>query len=215
MSNSRSVIRRIVHAATAGAGVIVLLAACGGTDSKSDHKAMIGTGTVSGVAASPSPVTSAPQGASFNDVDVMFAQMMIPHHQQAVEMANLAETLAKDPEVKSLAANIKAAQDPEIATMSAWLSAWGKPVAPEGGMEGHGMPGMMSDADMAELKAATGTEFDRMFLEMMIAHHNGAVQMARGEERGGVNPEAKRLAKSIEASQTAEIEQMQKIIDRL
>ncbi|MEO3781195.1 DUF305 domain-containing protein [Micromonospora sp. B11E3] len=182
--------------------------------------------------AGPTASASASTGAAatVNDADVMFAQMMIPHHQQAVEMADLAANRATDPELKDLAAKIKAAQDPEIATMKGWLTAWGKPTeAPAGhsmpGMSsapghdmstpGPGMPGMMSDKEMAGLKAATGTEFDKMFAQMMIAHHNGAIEMARTEQTNGANPEAKALATKIEADQAAEVQTLQKILDRL
>jgi uncharacterized protein (DUF305 family) len=184
----------------------VALAACGGTHG-TDHSS---TGQ---------PTTSASPGATFNDADVAFAHNMIPHHQQAVEMATLAESRASDPEIKQLAATIKAAQAPEIATMTGWLTAWGQPTAaPSGhGMSGGhgGMSGMMSAEEMAQLNAASGVDFDRMFARMMIAHHNGAIQMARDEETNGTNPVAKALAAQIMKSQSAEVDQLQKVLDRL
>ncbi|MFG3441589.1 DUF305 domain-containing protein [Nonomuraea sp. NPDC047897] len=213
MFSNRPFILRITSATAAGAGALVLLTACGGGgDSAMSGHAMP---TTSGAAATP---TGTQPAASFNDADVMFAQMMIPHHQQAVEMAELAATRAKDPEVKELAAKIKAAQDPEIKTMRGWLQEWGEPV-PTGtgdlrGM-GHGMPGMMSAEDMKELADAKGATFDKHFTEMMIAHHEGAVEMARTEQAEGADPEAKDLAKTIESSQQTEIEQMRQILDRL
>lgn len=162
------------------------------------------------------PTTSASSGAAFVDADVMFVQMMIPHHQQAVDMAALAETRASDPELKLLAAKIKAAQDPEITTMTAWLTAWGQPSAAAGGHLGHGgMPGVMSAEEMTQLAAAKGVDFDRMFARMMIAHHAGAIQMASDEEANGVNRNAKALAAQIMKTQYAEIEALQKILDRL
>ncbi|MFI6316429.1 DUF305 domain-containing protein [Nonomuraea sp. NPDC050556] len=153
---------------------------------------------------------------SFNDADVTFATMMIPHHEQAVEMAELAGTRASDAEIKDLAQKIKGAQDPEIQTMKGWLSAWGKP-APSGGMSGmgHDMPGIMSAEDMKKLEVAEGTAFDRQFAELMTAHHNGAIEMARTEQAQGADPEAKALAKAIETAQQAEVAQMRKILDRL
>jgi uncharacterized protein (DUF305 family) len=156
-------------------------------------------------------ITGEPAG--FNADDVAFATNMIPHHQQAVEMAALAETRASDTEVKDLTAKIKAAQDPEIETMQGWLTVWGKP-APSGGM-GHDMAGIMSEDDMNKLEAARGAEFDRQFAQMMTAHHNGAIEMARTEQAQGADPEAKALAKTIEIAQQAEVAQMQKILDRL
>ncbi|ACZ83114.1 DUF305 domain-containing protein [Streptosporangium roseum] len=204
---NRSAARRLALTA-AGTGMLVLLTACGGDD----RPATAPTGTPGGTrvaATSPQP------SASFNDADVTFAQMMIPHHEQAVEMAELAESRAGDPEVKELAAKIKVAQDPEIAIMNGWLSAWGKPTGPEEGHEGHDMPGMMTGEDMAKLRESEGAEFDRMFAKLMIAHHKGAIEMARTEQARGSSPEAKALARNIETTQQAEVEQLQRLLDRL
>jgi uncharacterized protein (DUF305 family) len=204
--NRISILRRALVGGAAATVVLVLAAGCG---NGSDMGGMNHGG--------PS-ASSAPASATFNDADIQFAQMMIPHHQQAVEMASLADTRAADPEVKQIAAQIKAAQDPEIKTMTGWLAAWGQPTTPPGGhtMSGMaGMPGMMSDAEMAQLKAAKGVDFDRMFARMMIAHHNGAIQMARDEQAKGKNPDAKALAATIEKTQAAEVAQLQKILDRL
>ncbi len=196
----------LVKAALIPAAALAV-AACGGSD-------MPGMGHGNNT----TPASVAP-GANFNTADVQFAQMMIPHHQQAVEMADLAATRAADPEVKQLASAIKAAQQPEIDTMTGWLTAWKQPMAQPGGhnMPGMGgaMPGMMSEQDMAALMAASGTDFDRQFTRMMIAHHNGAIQMARDEQKNGSNPDVKRLAVQIEQTQTAEVQQLQKILDRL
>lgn len=162
--------------------------------------------------------TTAPAGASFNDADVQFAQMMIVHHQQAVEMADLAATRADDPEVKTLATAIKAAQQPEVDTMTEWLTSWKQPTAQPGGhnMPGMGaMPGLMSEADMTTLKGSSAVDFDRQFARMMIAHHNGAIQMARDVQKNGNNPDVKRLAVMIEQTQTSEVAQLQTILDRL
>ncbi|MEV4462696.1 DUF305 domain-containing protein [Micromonospora echinofusca] len=205
---SRTLARR---AALAGVAVttVLALAACGGDDHPSP-------GAGHGTPGTGGPAATATGAAAFGDADAMFAQMMIPHHRQAVEMADLAPTRAADPEVKRLAVEIKAAQAPEIATMSGWLAAWGRPVPSPGGMPhmDHGMPGMMSDADMTKLAAATGREFDRQFLTMMIAHHEGAITMARDELARGVNAEAKALAQQIVGTQQAEIDTMRKILGR-
>ncbi|GAA1758168.1 DUF305 domain-containing protein [Luedemannella helvata] len=149
-----------------------------------------------------------------NQEDVMFAQMMIPHHQQAVEMSDLAPGRASDPELSSLAAQIRAAQAPEIATMSGWLTAWGRPTHMPATM-GHGMPGMVSAADMAKLRAASGREFDRLYATLMIAHHEGAIDMAETELAGGANADAKALAQQIITSQQAEIATMRAMLQRL
>lgn len=161
--------------------------------------------------------------ANFNDADVTFAQGMIVHHQQAVEMAMLAEDRATSPEVRELAAAIEEAQDPEIETMTGWLNAWGADI-PEGDMGDMGgmdhgdmsdddMSGMMGADEMRELEAAEGSMFDQMFLMMMIEHHEGAVEAAQTEQAEGENPDALALAEKIEADQTAEIEAMQDLLD--
>lgn len=148
-----------------------------------------------------------------NTADVTFATDMIPHHRQAVEMAELAESRSSNPEVLDLAAGIRDAQDPEIATMSGWLEEWGEPVPAEmDGMDDGGMPGMMSEEQLAELEAATGTTFDEQFLEMMIDHHTGAVQMAQTEQADGQYADAIDLAEQIEEGQTAEIATMQELL---
>lgn len=201
-------------ALAAGAGALVLLTACGGG---ADHQAEAGH-TAAGTASPGGAAGAAQPGAAFNDADVTFAQMMIPHHEQAVEMAELAETRASDPEVKELAAKIKGAQDPEIKTMTGWLTTWGKPV-PSPGAAGHdtahGMPGIMSGEDMTRLREARGAEFDRLFAELMIAHHNGAIEMARTEQTQGADPKAKDLARTIETVQQAEVAQLRGLLDRL
>lgn len=156
--------------------------------------------------------------AGHNDADVTFAQEMIPHHQQAIEMAALADTRAESQEVKDLAADIEAAQDPEIETMTGWLESWGEDV-PEEGMSGmdHGdmssedMPGMMSEDEMTDLEGA-GAEFDQMFLTMMIEHHEGAIEMAQTEQADGEFPDAIELAENIETAQTAEVQTMQDLL---
>jgi len=154
-------------------------------------------------------------GAAHNDADVTFAQQMIPHHQQAIEMSELAETRAASPEVKDLAADIKGAQDPEIETMTGWLESWGEDLAGEsehGGHDTSDMPGMMSEDEMVELEAASGAEFDRMFLTMMIEHHEGAIDMAKTEQAEGEYPDAIALAEEIERAQTAEITTMNELL---
>jgi len=164
---------------------------------------------------------------TFNSADVTFAQAMIPHHEQAVVMATMAKTQASSPEVRQLAERIEVAQAPEIDTMNAWLKAWGKDEPDSSshdmdGMDGMDddemmddadMPGMMSDADMSALDGSMGAAFDRMFLTMMIRHHEGAIEMARTEQQDGKDPEVIGLAERIEAAQTSEIALMQSLLD--
>lgn len=154
--------------------------------------------------------------ADHNDADVMFAQQMIPHHSQALEMARLAVDRAEDPGVTELAARIEGAQEPEIEQMQGWLEAWGEDPGSEvmDGME-HGGAGMMTDDDMSMLEAATGAEFDAMFLEMMIQHHSGAVEMAETEITDGQFPEAIELATAIKEAQEAEIDEMRTLLEDL
>jgi uncharacterized protein (DUF305 family) len=200
--------RRAMLAGVATLVALALAAGCGNGDDSGDMNGMPGMDD-NGTGSTP---TSA---AAFNAADVSFAQNMMPHHQQAVQMADLAATRANDAELKQLAAAIKAAQDPEIATMTGWLTGWGEPTAPAGGHSGMSMPGMMSDDEMAQLQAGSGVDFDRMFARMMIAHHNGAIQMAREQQTGGSNAEAKALAATIERTQAAEVTKLEAILDRL
>ena len=157
-----------------------------------------------------SPSTSA--AAAFNDADATFASQMIPHHQQAVEMADLALRKATTAEVKNLATAIKAAQDPEIKQLSGWLAAWGRPVPTPGEHSGHSMAGMMGADELAELSKASGSRFDRMWMQMMIEHHQGAVAMAKTEQTTGKDPAAIALAKKIDTAQTSEITTMRRLL---
>ncbi|MFC4564561.1 DUF305 domain-containing protein [Nocardiopsis mangrovi] len=159
---------------------------------------------------SAAPSSSPEASAEANSADVMFAQMMIPHHEQAVEMSSLAESRAGD-EVLDLAQRIEDAQGPEIERLTAMLETWGEPTEPEGGMD-HGMDGMMSDDQMAELEAAEGEEFDTLYLELMIEHHEGAVEMAQTELESGSYPEAVEMAQEIVDAQETEIEEMRGLL---
>lgn len=191
----------------------LLLSACGTDDGMSG----MGHGGTSATASASASASAAAPGA-FNDADVMFAQMMIPHHEQALEMAELADGRAEDPEVKRLVAAIEQAQDPEIRKMRSWLKGWGRPESAghgAGGGSGHGMAGMMSEQDMKELAATKGTAFDRKFAELMIAHHDGAVAMAKDERKNGRNATAKQLADDVVRTQSTEIAELRKILDRL
>jgi len=154
--------------------------------------------------------------ADFNMADSMFAMMMIPHHEQAVEMSDM--ILAKsdvDQRVLDLAQQIKDAQQPEIETMQGWLAEWG--VSSDdmdmGEMEHGG--GMMSDEDMAALESASGAEAAPLFLEQMIAHHQGAIEMAETELANGKNADALALAQAVVDTQSAEIETMQDLLGQL
>jgi uncharacterized protein (DUF305 family) len=157
--------------------------------------------------------TTAAKG-TFNGADVEFAQQMIPHHEQAVEMAQLAldAKAGANAKVRDLATRIKGAQDPEIKLMTGWLAAWGEPKTAAAGHNMSEADGMMSADVMAALAKATGTGFDRMWLTMMIEHHQGAIKMAQDEKTQGSNPDALALAGEIVAAQQAEIAEMSKLI---
>jgi uncharacterized protein (DUF305 family) len=179
------------------------------------------------VGSAPSPRVSVPLGRH-NAHDVAFAQAMIVHHQQAIMMSRMAQTHAANAKVEALARRIEHAQSREVTQMRAWLQAWREPVptfspgmpSPDmmtppmtPGMDD--MPGMMSEEEMDAMREASGTMFDRMFLQMMIRHHEGAIQIAKLERREGVYPPAKKLAASIITTQTAEIRQMRSLLDQL
>lgn len=195
--------------ATAVVTAVAGLAACGTTDNNTR------TDT--------SSKSSTQNSASYNDADVTFASSMIPHHQQALEMVDLTHGRNLDPAVRQIADRIKAAQSPEIDTMTGWLADWGKPVpsATAGGdshdmggmdMSSQEMPGMMSAEDMASLKNVTGADFQDMWLRMMIRHHEGAITMAKAELSNGASRSAQDLAQSVIDGQQAEIDQMKNLL---
>lgn len=199
-------------AAFAAAPVALALALAGCTTTADDNSSgMPGMDHGGGGSSSPSAVV---QG-EFNAADSMFAMMMIPHHEQAIEMSDtILSKSGVDQRVLDLAQQIKAAQAPEIELMQSWLDDWGMPSS--GGMEGmdHG-DGMMSEDDMAALEAAEGAEAARLYLEQMIEHHQGAIEMAQDELDDGANPGVLALAQRIITSQTAEIATMQELLTRV
>ncbi|MFC5929471.1 DUF305 domain-containing protein [Cryobacterium melibiosiphilum] len=163
-------------------------------------------------AATPS---AASETSTFNTADVIFAQMMIPHHEQAVEMSD--DLLAKDgidQDVVDLAADIKTAQQPEIDRMQGWLTEWDAEEDSMAGMD-HGSDGMMSAEDMTMLQDASGTDASRLFLQQMTLHHEGAVAMAQLEIDDGENADAVKMATGIVTTQTAEIAVMADLLETL
>ncbi|SEE37432.1 Uncharacterized conserved protein, DUF305 family [Streptomyces sp. 2231.1] len=220
MAFRRSLIRRTAVPAAAAVAAVIL-AACGSSESSSSKHAGHGMGARSSARASAT--APAAQG-SHNGQDVSFVLGMIPHHRQAVAMADLAPSRAKSQRVKDLAAKIKQAQDPEINTMSGWLKAWGEKVPHAGtsgmdhssmpGMDHSSTPGMMSGDDMGKLKDLSGDSFDEAFVQMMVSHHRGAIEMAKTEQAKGAYGPATTMAKSIVTSQSAEIAEMNKILGK-
>jgi len=189
----------------AALAAVIALAGCSASTSSGssmpgmDHSSM-----------SPS---STPAAADHNGTDTMFAQGMIPHHAQAVAMSEMMlKKQGIDARVAALAGRIKAAQGPEIDRMNGWLKRWNEPNQMPGG---HVMSGMLGDDELKKLDAATGAEAGKLFLTQMIAHHEGAVEMANAEVRGGKDPEAIGLAKDVAASQTDEIKEMKELLAAL
>ena len=203
--------------ATTALSLLLALTACGGEDSGSmDHSSM----SSSSSSAASSPPSGAAVDAEHDDHDVVFAQQMVVHHEGAIEMAETAATRASSQEVKDLAATIASAQQPEIDRMTSWLTAWGEPVdagssTDHSSTDHSSMPGAMTEEQTTRLRDATGADFDRLFLQMMIEHHTGAVQMAQTEQQQGVNPQARELARSIVTTQSAEIDRMEQVLSAL
>lgn len=214
--------RRIPVLATTA--LALTLAACGQATPSTTSTASDGGSAAPSSAATPAtPSTSAvthADPAPHNQADTMFTQMMIVHHQGAVDMSKLAAERAQSPEVKSLAAKIEEAQGPEIQQMTEWLQAWGEPT--DTGAHGHGhmndpsmlMNGKTHEQVMTELRGLKGAEFDRAFLEAMIPHHEGAVTMSQDVLKNGQNPDVKALAQTIIDSQKREIDQMKTMLQR-
>ena len=148
------------------------------------------------------------QTKEFSGADIMFAQMMIPHHEQALLMSGFAETRSSNEEVKKLARQIYAEQEPEIAQMKLWLEKTNSSMD-----MGHdmGMNGMLTDSEIEAMKSATGKAFDRLFLEGMIAHHEGAIHMAEMIVDSD-NAEARKLGQSIQVTQQREIDLMKEML---
>jgi uncharacterized protein (DUF305 family) len=217
---------------SAGAiAALAIAAGCSDNNASGEHQ----TSHTSAPATASVGATNTPANEAHNNADVMFAQHMIPHHQQAIEMSDM--LLAKqgiDPRVTELAKQIKAAQGPEIQQMQSWLTQWGNPAMPpmtSGDMPGHsdmpgmsgmpttsgmpGMSGMMSEQDMTALQNAQGVEAGKLFLTQMIAHHEGAITMAQNEIKDGQYAAAVELARSIVTAQQKEIETMKGIVATL
>lgn len=178
---------------------VALLAGCGGA-------------STADVADTTNAVSVA---TDFNEADVMFAQMMIPHHEQAVEMSDIAldPTVGASDVVKSLATRIKGAQDPEIAQMTGFLTSWKMSLTMDGSMNhSNMMSGMLSADEITKLGTLRGVEFDRAFMNGMIAHHEGAIDMANEVLKDGKNAEVRTLATAIVSAQNTEITEMKGLL---
>ncbi|MHA6508344.1 DUF305 domain-containing protein [Tessaracoccus sp. Y1736] len=207
-----------ITATLAGLVLTATLAACADQSATPPAATTSPTGTTTALGTA-SASASSDVAADHNDQDTTFAQMMIIHHEGAIEMSQLAIERAETPEVVALAERIAEAQGPEIDEMTAWLSTWGEDVSPDdhGGMDmgGMDMDGMSQEEMMAQLDALSGAEFDLTFLEAMIAHHEGAIEMSEQQVAEGQNPDAVALAEKIIADQQAEITEMQELLTGL
>jgi uncharacterized protein (DUF305 family) len=180
----------------AAAASMILLAACGSQDS-----------------------ATTPPAPSFNQADVDYAVDMSMHHSQGITMADLAATQAGSSKVKSLAARIREAQAREVDRIAGWLNDWqsqGATMPPHGHSdEAPDVPGMMSVEEMAKLERVSGREFDRLFLSMMIRHHQGAIQLAQQQTARGASVEAKRVAQNVKTTQSGEIREMKQLLTEM
>ncbi|RSM90529.1 DUF305 domain-containing protein [Kibdelosporangium aridum] len=156
-----------------------------------------------------STAAAPPAGAStHNQADVKFAQDMIPHHQQTIQMADLATQQATGQEVKIVAASVLSAEEKEIQTMKGWLSQWGASQPDAAAHGGHDMPGMISTTDMKALQAMSGAAFDKKWLEMIQKHLESGVTMSKTLLAEGQNPNAKAMATEIIENQEAKIKEV-------
>ncbi|WP_430331658.1 DUF305 domain-containing protein [Rhodococcus sp. ACT016] len=225
--------KRMLVGIGAAAAAVTLVVGCANNESNDNTSTGTAVTTTAGASGTE-------QGGAHNEADVAYVQMMIPHHEQAIEMAQLVPSRSSNPDVVALAAQIEKAQAPEIEQMEGWLKAWGVPEPSEttaGGMDhgqmDHGSPmtsmpmgtpgmpgmegsghGMMTAEQMQALENATGPEFDRMWIEMMIEHHQGAVASSEQILNTGESDQVRQLAQQIVSSQQAEIAQMEALLNK-
>jgi uncharacterized protein (DUF305 family) len=194
--------QRIALAATA-AGAALILSACGAQSTSTTGQ----SGETADTSGASRPAAST--GTSFNDADVAFAQMMIPDHQMTAKMAELAQNKAATEDLKSMAAQMVKGESQTVDTLQGWLETWGKPAS--GDMAVMTMPGAMTDKDMDMLKSMSGMDFDMMFAQMMVKHHEGSIQMAQDEQAKGASAEAKAMAADMVKTQQAQVSELRKI----
>ncbi|MFF9147611.1 DUF305 domain-containing protein [Streptomyces sp. NPDC055051] len=212
--------RRAAVAASLAALAVLALGACeSGSEGAAPRPAATGAAAevvVPGRPGEPARRVSPEEAASLlpderpNGADFRYVQMMIVHHRQALTMTALAPGRAGSPRVEKLAERIAAAQQPEIGAMEGWLTAHGGP-RDQGGHAHHSMPGMATEAQLAELRAAKGAAFDKLFVELMVTHHEGAVTMAAEALGQGNNIQVEEMANDVIAQQTAEINRMRSL----
>lgn len=201
----------LLAAATAATALALSACTTDGDDTTASPATTTGTST-----SEQSTAETDAKATEHSAADVMFAQMMMPHHEQAIVMSDI--LLAKDgipDEVTRLAEDIKAAQDPEIAQLTQWLEQWGEPVAPQDGHDMAEMDGMLTEQQLQQLSDTEGTDAARLFMEQMIAHHEGAVTMAEDQLADGTYQPAIDMAQTIIDTQKQEIDTMQDLLGTL
>jgi uncharacterized protein (DUF305 family) len=185
--------------ASAAAGIALVLAGCGSGDNSSD----------AGSLANPDQGASASAAKSWNDADVQFVQMMIPDHQMVAEMGTMAEKKATTADLKKLAKQM-AGQGETVQMLTDMLSKWGK----SNDMSGMQMNGGMSEQDMSMLKdMKKGMDFDMMFAQTMVKHHQASLRMAKDEQANGADPDAKAMAADMVKTLTTQLTALKKIAD--
>ncbi|MBV9641687.1 MAG: DUF305 domain-containing protein [Mycobacteriaceae bacterium] len=232
---------RALAMAVAASAALLTVVACSSSGNNQGSQ----TSTTTVVVTTPVP---SPGAQPHNQADVTFAEQMIPHHRQALQLSDIiVGKQGIDPRVVDLANQIKATEGPEIQQMQAWLSQWGQPLpsasstatgsattpgatapptvttAPTSGMTtsatatpGAGqMPGMVSEQEITALQNTEGADASKLFLTMMIDHHQGAITMAQAEVKSGQNSPAIALAQSIITSQQQQIDTMQNLLASL
>ena len=222
--SSNTIRRTGLLSACGAAAALIALAGCSTSEGASSTSQAVASSQAK--TSGESTAGSSAEAAAHNAADVSFNQMMIPHHQQAVAMADLVPSRTDNVAVRELAGQIKNAQQPEIDQMTQRLESWGvSPGAQEHGSQQHGsmasgstahgtmgMSGMMSDQDMTAIENARGAEFDRLWLQGMISHHQGAIDMANTELADGVDPGSRALAEQIKKTQQTEIDRMRSML---
>ncbi|GAA0430583.1 hypothetical protein Acor_46320 [Acrocarpospora corrugata] len=149
--------------------------------------------------------------AGHNEADVTFAASLIPHHLQTLDLTQLAATRAHDLWVRDLAARVRSQREPEIRVLKGLLDTWGETPLPRD----QKLPGGVTQADLTDLAAASGATFDRLFITLLIDHHEGALALAQAEEAKGVQADAKALAGGVVVTHEAELKEMKKYLTRL
>ena len=199
---------RTAHRLAAGIAALAAVTALSSCSTATKDKADAGSDKA-GV------TSSAEQGSAHNSADVMFAQMMIPHHEQAVELGAMAPEHTSDQALIKLAGAVLTQQQPEINAMKATLAQWGVNPDQPADHAGHTMSGMVDAATMAKLRTLQGPEFDKLWLKSMIGHHEGAIDMAKSEVNDGKSQEMLTIANGIIAGQQTEIDQMKQMLAAL